>query len=137
MRDFYPITIVRDPNAGEYSGGMFVAFNREAGNLPAEAFVNGDKGAAWWAQNTEPVGVADTPEAALADLEQKIFEELQTCPFCGKTARLTWALLNWNEEGAEVVCVNPDCGATIRGGTRAEAVRRWNTREAEDGVWEV
>lgn len=132
MRDFYPVTIVRDPNAGVYSGGMFVAFNREAGDLPAEAFINGDEGAAWWAENTEPVGVGNTPESALAHLETKLFDELQTCPFCGESA-----ILNWDDEGAEVICANCDCGATIRGETRAEAVRRWNTRAAEAGVWEV
>ena len=132
MRDFYPVTIVRDPNAGAYSGGMFIAWNREAGDLPAGAFINGDEGAAWWAENTEPVGVANTPEAALADLETKLFDELDTCPFCGEEAILTW-----DDDGAEVICANPDCGATIRGETRAEAVRRWNTRAAEAGVWEV
>lgn len=132
MRDFYPVTIVRDPNAGVYSGGMFIAWNREADDLPAGAFVNGDDGAVWWAENTELVGVANTPEAALADLETKLFEELITCPYCGETA-----ILNGDDEGGEVICENPDCGATIRGRTRAEAVRRWNTRVAEPGVWEV
>lgn len=132
MRDLYPITIIEDRYTGTYSGGLFTAWNRYACELPEGPAADDVTCMKFWLDNTEPVGVGNTPEAALADLEHKIFDELDTCPFCGESAILTW-----DDEGAEVICTNPDCGATIRGETRAEAVRRWNARAAEAGVWEV
>lgn len=119
MRDFYPVTIVRDPNAGVYSGGMFIAWNREADDI-------------WWAENTEPVGIADTPDGALADLVAKLTSEPDSCPFCGEAAEMIW-----DNEAAEIACTDSDCGAIIKGRTRAEVLRRWNRRATPSGVWEV
>lgn len=69
----YPVTIIEDRYTGAYSGGKWTAFNRYADDIPEEV---DDSDVPcftfWWSTNKEPVGIGNTPDEALRDLEEKI-----------------------------------------------------------------
>ncbi len=75
---YTPVTILATRHGGRYEGGEWAAFPYEAWDVPQDAY-GGDRIAAeWWASNTSPVGVGDTPDAALADLKAKLTGETRT-----------------------------------------------------------
>ncbi|MDP9843275.1 hypothetical protein [Streptosporangium lutulentum] len=73
-----PVTIIATRHGGRYEGGLWAAFPREPWDIPQDAY-GGDRIAYdWWSSNTSPVGVGDTPDEALADLERKLTEQPRT-----------------------------------------------------------
>ena len=68
----YPLTIISDRYNGCYSGGLFLAFNMDSDIVPSKIH-EGDKTCLFfWAETDILVGKGDTPEAAIADLVQKM-----------------------------------------------------------------
>lgn len=74
-RSLYPLTITLDRYTGAYSGGKWTAWNCEPGEIPEGPFADDVGCASFWADNRTPVGIGESPEAAIADLNRKIEEE--------------------------------------------------------------
>ena len=65
--------------------------------------------------------------------EQTNIEKADVCPFCGKTPAVK-RLQSWGCDYKHLVaCRNATChvAPTVIGATRADAIRRWNTRKAK------
>jgi hypothetical protein len=67
----YPVTIFRTRYGGIYEGGEWAAFPLDLLQVPDEPIADDLTCATWWKQFADAVGVGDTPDAALADLEAK------------------------------------------------------------------
>jgi hypothetical protein len=67
----YPVTIFRTRYGGTYEGGEWAAFPLHPLQVPGEPIADDVTCATWWEQFANAVGVGDTPEVALADLEAK------------------------------------------------------------------
>lgn len=72
--EIYPLTITLDRYTGSYSGGKWTAWNCEPGEIPEGPFEDDVGCAYFWADNRTPVGIGESPEAAIADLVRKIEE---------------------------------------------------------------
>lgn len=70
--EIYPLTIIFDRYGGTYSGAKFTAWNLEAEQIPTE--INDDDCSCdgFWITNDKIVGLGDTAEKAIKDLENKI-----------------------------------------------------------------
>lgn len=68
----YPCTVFRTRYGGVYEGGEWGAF--QLAFIPPDAFGDDPTCADWWrrAHESLPVGVGDTPEAAIAALIEKL-----------------------------------------------------------------
>jgi hypothetical protein len=67
----YPVTILMTRYGGVYEGGAWAAFPLYPVKVPSEAFADDVTCATWWEEFAHAVGVGETPDAALADLESK------------------------------------------------------------------
>ena len=57
---------------------------------------------------------------------------LKPCPYCGSSEIHTYQPTMYEiGNNASVYCMNPICGAEIRGGTLKEAIAKWNRRVKE------
>lgn len=72
--DLYPLTIIRDPYDGKYSGGKYLAINQEHGRLSPYIDESEDLCKAWWEQDSKEyiIGIGNTAEEAQADLYKKL-----------------------------------------------------------------
>lgn len=68
----YPLTIIRDRYSGCYSGGKFTAWNIDADCIPYAQCGSDIPCGSFWGENTRPVGLGDTPDEAIKDLETKL-----------------------------------------------------------------
>jgi hypothetical protein len=69
----YPLTIVADRYSGAYSGGEYVAFPLDFDEI--DPAVNADDVACatfWTEEQTQAVGLGESPEAAFHDLKVKM-----------------------------------------------------------------
>jgi hypothetical protein len=67
----YPITIIATRYGGIYEGGEWAAFPLHPDQVPDDSVADDATCAAWWDQFADAVGVGQTPDAALSDLEAK------------------------------------------------------------------
>ncbi len=75
MDKIWPLTVTADRYGGVYSGGAYLAWNCCPWEVPQEAFGD-DLICGWyWNSNTTPVGIGETPERAVGDLQRKLFHE--------------------------------------------------------------
>ena len=72
--DLYPLTIIRDPYDGKYSGGKYIALNEEMNSISPYINESEDLCQAWWEQTSKDyiIGIGNTAEEAQADLYQKL-----------------------------------------------------------------
>ena len=72
----WPTTILRDRYGGVYSGGAWTAWPLEPDAVPAEASGDDVRCRRWWKERRKvaeiPVGVGDSPQAALEALRAQI-----------------------------------------------------------------
>jgi len=76
-REIKPLTIFLDKNKGAYSGGKYVAINRNPNNLPKDLL---DNSITFWENYDEKklaktgiyIGVANNPSGALFVLQNKM-----------------------------------------------------------------
>lgn len=74
----YPLTVVLDRYTGCYSGGRWTAWNMYPDNIPYGPFGDDTSCSEFWGdEHTFPVGVGDTPEAAIQDLKKQMEEKMQ------------------------------------------------------------
>lgn len=69
----YPLTIISDRYDGTYSGGAFLAFNLETQDVPTEPQEEDIECSMFWKNNTLPIGRGSTPEAAIKDLQVRLY----------------------------------------------------------------
>ena len=72
--NIYPVTIVMDRYTGTYSGGLWLALQCNADEIPDEiGGDDGDENNFWRAHDDMklPIGKGNTPNEALDDLKQK------------------------------------------------------------------
>ena len=77
IEDLYPLTIVCDRYGGAYSGGKYTAWLLDPWDVPAGIEECDFVCRAFWEKNDEPVGIADTPIAAMENLRVKVNEFLE------------------------------------------------------------
>ena len=72
--DLYPLTIIRDPYDGKYSGGKYIAINESVNSISPYIDESEDVCKAWWEQNSKEylIGIGNTAEEAQEDLYQKL-----------------------------------------------------------------
>ncbi len=68
----YPLTIIRDRYNGIYSGGNWIAFPLRIDEIPAAVNSNDEDCVTFWESYAEPYGLAESPDAALSDLLEKM-----------------------------------------------------------------
>ncbi len=71
--DIYPLTVVVDRYNGAYSGGKWTAWNMYPECVPYGPF--GDDLSCdefWWDEHPFPIGVGNTPDEAIRDLQEKM-----------------------------------------------------------------
>lgn len=66
--DVYPLTILRDRYSGSYSGGKYTAWNLYPWDIPDGPFSDDGGCFDFWLESTIPVGVGETPNAAIRSL---------------------------------------------------------------------
>lgn len=71
----YPLTVTLDRYSGVYSGGEFIAWPLEVGDVPKAPFDSDVECMAFWYSDHVMCGVGNTPEAAIADLYIKLKQE--------------------------------------------------------------
>lgn len=79
-KDIYPLTIIKDRYSGAYSGGLFTAFNKDCWNVPEAIDAEDIPCHNFWVGNKTPIGVGDTPEKAIKDLQVKLKQDTHTIP---------------------------------------------------------
>ena len=72
--DLYPLTIIRDPYDGKFSGGKYIAINESVNSISPYIDESEDVCKAWWEQNSKEylIGIGNTAEEAQEDLYQKL-----------------------------------------------------------------
>lgn len=70
--DIYPLTLVFDRYCGTYSGGKWVAWNSYPECIPEGPDEDDVSCAEFWMENTQVVGLGDTPDEAINDLRTKL-----------------------------------------------------------------
>jgi hypothetical protein len=71
----WPIAVVQDRYCGTYIGGKWVAIPHASGVDYESGLWGSDEDAMFWAKRKENTyGTGDTPDAALADLYEKVLE---------------------------------------------------------------
>jgi len=75
MDEIYPLTITLDRYGGTYSKGLYLAWNLYVWEIPKAPFLDDVTCMNYWRSNEnrkEAVGLGDTPESAVKDLEEKL-----------------------------------------------------------------
>lgn len=72
--DLFPLTIIRDPFDGKFSGGKYLAFNEGHNSISPYINETEDISGAWWKGESHNyiIGVGETAEEAQADLYNKL-----------------------------------------------------------------
>ena len=72
--DLYPLTIIRDPYDGKFSGGKYIAINESVNSISPYIDESEDVCKAWWEQKSKEylIGIGNTAEEAQEDLYQKL-----------------------------------------------------------------
>ena len=68
----YPVTIIKTRYQGTYESGRWAAFPVEFNDVPMDVVGDDIETMNWWSSNVDMVGVGQTPEAALENLEDKM-----------------------------------------------------------------
>ena len=69
----YPVTIIEDRYTGVYSGGKWTAWNCYPEDIPDDPDDDDVTCCTFWTPtNSAQVGIGNTPDEALRDLERKI-----------------------------------------------------------------
>ena len=85
----YPVTIIKTRYQGTYEGGRWGAFPVDFLDVPMDTMGDDIETMTWWSQNKDYVGVGETPEAALEDLEKKM-ENPEYAEFAPGIFRTRW-----------------------------------------------
>ena len=73
QRELYPITVVATRYGGSYEGGLWAAFNARPWEVPTAAMGDDIACMTWWSEeNKARTGLGFNPDAAVADLKQKL-----------------------------------------------------------------
>lgn len=70
-KEIYPLTIVRDRYGGTYSGGEWLAFNKDPYEISDEPFADDVTCMMFWDEK-RMIGVGETREFAITDLKRKL-----------------------------------------------------------------
>jgi len=72
--DLYPLTIIRDPYDGKFSGGKYLAINQNHNMMTPYIEESEDICKAWWEQHASDyiIGIGNSAEEAQADLYKKL-----------------------------------------------------------------
>ena len=74
IEELYPLTIVCDRYGGTYSGGKYTAWYCDPWDVPLGVEECDPLCDIFWRNNTDPVGLGATPQAAMEDLRIKLNE---------------------------------------------------------------
>ena len=77
----YPVTIIATRYGGIYEGGAWAAFPLDFEQLPPQIDDDDVTCATWWSDYGYSVGVGNSPNAALADLEAKTAANGKRIPY--------------------------------------------------------
>ena len=77
----YPVTLIRTRYGGIYEGGEWAAFPIHSDEIPVEVEGDDVTCATWWSEFGHAVGVGASPDAALADLEEKCDKSGRRIPY--------------------------------------------------------
>lgn len=72
--DLYPLTIIRDPYDGKFSGGKYIALNEDANMISPYIDESEEYCKSWWENHSSEyiIGLGNTAEEAQADLYKKL-----------------------------------------------------------------
>ena len=72
--DLFPLTIIRDPFDGKFSGGKYLAINQNYGSISPYIDEYKDYSQTWWENESHNyiIGVGNTAEEAQQDLYNKL-----------------------------------------------------------------
>ncbi len=72
MMEIYPLTITLDRYGGTYSKGEYLAWRLDHWEVPQEPFLDDVTCNMFWNTYKGLVGIGETPESAIKDLESKL-----------------------------------------------------------------
>ena len=91
MTRTYPVTVFTSRYGGVYEGGSYVAALAHPTSIPDTAQGDDTECSEFFMRNRERLGVGETPEAAIKDLEAKVAEYADT------EHKIEWDKFDWEE----------------------------------------